>query len=55
MGSGSVGRHLRLIAPIYGSVLTYGYIEGEESVAPGQFSVSELRLILDKIGTAEKL
>lgn len=55
MGSGSVGRHLRLIAPIYGSVLTYGYIEGEESVAPGQFSVSELRLIRDKIGTAEKL
>jgi len=55
MGSGSVGRHLRLIAPLYGSVLTYGYIEGEESVAPGQFSVSELRLILDKIGTAETL
>lgn len=55
MGSDSVGRHLRLIAPIYGSVLTYGYIEGEESVAPGQFSVRELRLILDKIGTAEKL
>jgi 3-dehydroquinate dehydratase-1 len=55
MGSDSVGRHLRLIAPIYGSVLTYGYIEGEESVAPGQFSVRELRLIRDKIGTAEKL
>ncbi|MFV9676036.1 MAG: type I 3-dehydroquinate dehydratase [Methanosarcinales archaeon] len=55
MGSGSVGRHLRLIAPLYGSVLTYGHIEGEEGVAPGQFSVSELRLILDKIGTAEKL
>ena len=53
MGSGPVGRHLRLIAPLYGSVLTYGFIEGEAEAAPGQFSVNELRLMLDKLGAAK--
>jgi len=37
---GVLGRHLRSIAPIYGSVLTYGYIR--EPTAPGQMSVQEL-------------
>ncbi len=37
---GDVGRHLRAMAPLYGSVLTYGYIT--EPTAPGQMSVSEL-------------
>jgi 3-dehydroquinate dehydratase-1 len=48
IGMGLVGRHLRLIAPLYGSALTYGFIEGEEGVAPGQFSVEELRSIMNK-------
>ncbi len=38
---GEMGRHLRAVAPIYGSVLTYGYVS--EATAPGQMSVSELR------------
>ncbi|MBN1762159.1 MAG: type I 3-dehydroquinate dehydratase [Methanomicrobia archaeon] len=50
IGMGPVGKHLRLIAPLYGSVLTYGYIEGEEAVAPGQFSVKELRSMLELLG-----
>jgi 3-dehydroquinate dehydratase-1 len=50
IGMGAVGKHLRLIAPLYGSVLTYGYIEGEEAVAPGQFSVKELRSMLELLG-----
>jgi len=49
LGMGPVGRHLRVIAPLYGSVLTYGYIEGEEPVAPGQFSVRELTSMLAKL------
>ncbi|MBA5941915.1 MAG: type I 3-dehydroquinate dehydratase [Methanophagales archaeon] len=49
IGMGPVGRHLRVIAPLYGSVLTYGVIEGEEEVAPGQFSVKELRSILKRL------
>lgn len=46
---GAIGRHLRVIAPLYGSVLTYGFIEGE-SVAPGQFSVKALRRMQKELG-----
>lgn len=49
LGMGPVGRHLRLVAPLYGSLLTYGYIEGEVPVAPGQFSVRELTSMLAKL------
>jgi 3-dehydroquinate dehydratase I len=38
---GPLGKHMRVIAPIYGSVLTYGYIT--EPTAPGQLSVAELK------------
>ena len=50
IGMGEIGRHLRVIAPLYGSALTYGFIEGEEGVAPGQFSIKELRNIMEKVG-----
>jgi len=45
MGMGNVGKHLRAVAPIYGSVLTYGYIGS--ATAPGQISVKALREVLD--------
>jgi 3-dehydroquinate dehydratase-1 len=38
---GEIGRHLRAVAPIYGSALTYGYIS--EATAPGQISVADLK------------
>jgi 3-dehydroquinate dehydratase-1 len=41
IGMGDVGRHLRAVAPLYGSVLTYGYVS--RAIAPGQMSISELR------------
>jgi 3-dehydroquinate dehydratase-1 len=50
IGMGPVGKHLRVVAPLYGSALTYGFIEGEEAVAPGQFSVKELRSMLEHLG-----
>jgi 3-dehydroquinate dehydratase len=41
-----------VIAPLYGSALAYGFIEGEnekeEGVAPGQFSVKEMRSMMNK-------
>jgi 3-dehydroquinate dehydratase-1 len=40
IGMGEIGRHMRAVAPLYGSVLTYGYVS--EAVAPGQMSVSDL-------------
>lgn len=39
---GNFGRHLRAVAPIYGSILTYGYVT--ESTAPGQMSLEELSI-----------
>jgi 3-dehydroquinate dehydratase-1 len=39
---GQVGRHLRAVAPLYGSALTYGFIT--QSTAPGQMSLAELCL-----------
>jgi 3-dehydroquinate dehydratase-1 len=38
---GKLGRHLRAVAPIYGSVLSYGYVS--DASAPGQMSIDELR------------
>ncbi len=50
IGMGDWGRHLRVIAPLYGSVLTYGFIEEDRgAVAPGQFSVSELKSMLERL------
>lgn len=37
---GAVGSISRVIAPLFGSLLTYGYLE--KAVAPGQLSVDEL-------------
>lgn len=41
---GGMGRHSRVIAPIYGSVVTYGYVDSP--TAPGQFRVDELKYII---------
>jgi 3-dehydroquinate dehydratase I len=41
---GEQGRHLRAVAPIYGSALTYGYIS--QAIAPGQMRVTDLRQAL---------
>jgi len=41
---GETGRHSRVIAPVYGSVMTYGYVE--EPTAPGQLRVDELKQLL---------
>jgi 3-dehydroquinate dehydratase-1 len=41
---GNIGRHSRVVAPIYGSVMTYGYVD--KPTAPGQLRVDELKAIL---------
>jgi 3-dehydroquinate dehydratase-1 len=41
---GNIGRHSRIIAPIYGSVMTYGYADAP--TAPGQLRVDELKYML---------
>jgi 3-dehydroquinate dehydratase-1 len=44
---GDMGRHSRVVAPLYGSVMTYGYVG--KATAPGQLRVDELRHILNLI------
>jgi len=41
---GDLGKHTRVIAPFYGSVLTYGSIG--EAVAPGQLNIAELKRVM---------
>jgi len=41
---GEIGKHSRAISPLYGSVMTYGYVDNP--VAPGQLRVDELKYLL---------
>lgn len=42
---GEIGKHTRVIAPLYGSVLSYGIIE--KSVAPGQLNIDFLKKTME--------
>lgn len=42
---GDIGRHTRIAAPCYGSVLTYGSID--KAVAPGQIQIHQLKSALE--------
>lgn len=44
---GDIGKHSRIIAPIYGSVMSYGYVD--VPTALGQLRVDELKYILEII------
>jgi 3-dehydroquinate dehydratase I len=44
---GKLGKHTRVIAPFYGSVLTYAAVESAVSAAPGQFQVDEVKKIME--------
>jgi 3-dehydroquinate dehydratase-1 len=41
---GEKGRYSRVVAPLYGSVMTYGYVE--KATAPGQLRVDELKQVM---------
>jgi len=44
---GKLGKHTRVIAPFYGSVLTYASVESTMSAAPGQLPVGELKRAME--------
>lgn len=46
---GSQGKHTRIVAPLYGSVLTYASVESDASAAPGQLPVGELKKIMEML------
>jgi len=41
---GATGKHSRIIAPVYGSVMTYGYVY--TPTAPGQLRIDEMKNLL---------
>lgn len=46
---GSQGKHTRVVAPLYGSVLTYASIESDAASAPGQLPVDELKKTMEML------
>lgn len=44
---GELGKHTRVIAPFYGSVLTYASVESTVTAAPGQLPVAELKKLME--------
>ncbi len=44
---GNPGKHTRVIAPFYGSVLTYASVDDTISAAPGQLPVNEVKKIME--------
>jgi len=44
---GKLGKHTRLIAPFYGSVLTYASVESTKSAAPGQLPVEKIKKVME--------
>lgn len=44
---GKPGKHTRVIAPLYGSVLTYASVESGAAAAPGQLPVDEIKKIME--------
>jgi 3-dehydroquinate dehydratase-1 len=46
---GATGKYSRVIAPVYGSVMTYGYVD--TPTAPGQLRIDELKNLLEMLCT----
>lgn len=46
---GELGRHSRVVAPLYGSAIAYGAVEESAATAPGQFDVATLADLLDSL------
>jgi 3-dehydroquinate dehydratase I len=46
---GDLGKHTRVIAPFYGSVLTYASVENTILTPPGQLPVDKLKKIMEQL------
>ncbi|MDM7919020.1 MAG: type I 3-dehydroquinate dehydratase [Methanosarcina sp.] len=46
---GSQGKHTRVVAPLYGSVLTYASIESDTVAAPGQLPADEVKKMMEML------
>ena len=49
MCMGTIGRHSRIIAPVYGSRIGYAPVESADASAPGQFPLEEMAALIDAL------
>jgi 3-dehydroquinate dehydratase I len=49
MAMGEVGRHSRVVAPLYGSRIGYAPVHPEEATAPGQFDLVSLAELIERL------
>ncbi|MFC6992245.1 type I 3-dehydroquinate dehydratase [Haladaptatus sp. GCM10025707] len=49
MAMGKLGRHSRVVAPLYGSCLGFAPIRPEDATAPGQYDLGTLRQLLTQL------
>lgn len=49
MAMGTVGRHSRAVAPLYGSRIGYAPIDPADATAPGQYDLATLREVIDRL------
>jgi 3-dehydroquinate dehydratase-1 len=46
---GAVGRHSRVVAPLYGSRIGYAPVDPSDATAPGQYDLATLREMVDQL------
>lgn len=49
MCMGEVGRHSRIVAPLYGSKIGYAPIDANHATAPGQFPLAEMARLIETL------
>ncbi len=49
MSMGEIGRHSRVLAPLYGSKIGYAPLSTDGATAPGQFELAELRELITSL------
>lgn len=49
MAMGEIGRHSRVVAPLYGSRIGYAPVDPAEATAPGQYDLETLRRLVDEL------
>ncbi len=49
MAMGSLGRHSRAIAPLYGSTIGYAPVGADRATAPGQYDLETLASLIDQL------
>ncbi len=52
MSMGKVGRHSRVVAPLYGSRIGYAPVSAADATAPGQYDLATLRHLVEQLESA---